>query len=93
MRLSEGQEGAGLSGAGLRSRSLSRPESVVLTGVGVGVGKFSSIQSRLHHFFIISFLVKLETNMETEHYVLPADSHDGLPCTVLLLLGVAFVSG
>ena len=31
--------------------------------------------------------------METEHYVLSADSDDGLPCTVLLLLGVAFVSG
>ena len=24
--------------------------------------------------------------MEIEHYVLTADSHDGLPCTVLLLL-------
>ena len=83
--------------AGLRSRSRSWPESVVLTGVGVG--KFSSTptparsRSRLQHFFIISFLVKLETNMEAEHYVLSADSHDGLPCTVLLLLGVAFVSG
>ena len=59
-------------------------------GVGVGVGKFSSTPtparswSRLQYFFIISFLVKLETDMETEHYVLSADSHDGLPCTVLL---------
>ena len=54
-----------------RSRSRSRPESVVLTGVGVGVGKFSSTptparsRSRLQHFFVISFLVK----METEHYL------------------------
>ena len=32
--------------------------------------------------------------METEHYVLTADGHDGLSCTVLLALpGVAFVSG
>ena len=62
------------------------PESVVLTGVGVGVGvgKFSSTptptrsRSRLQHFFIISFLVKMETKMETEHYVLTADGHDGL---------------
>ena len=59
--------------AGLRSRSRSRsrPESVVLTGVGVGVGKFSSTptpvrsRSRLQHFFMISFLVKMETKMET----------------------------
>ena len=42
-------------------------ESVVLTGVGVGVGKFSSTPtparslSRLQHFSIISFLVKMGT--------------------------------
>ena len=77
-----------------RSRSRSRPESVVLTGTGVGVGvgvsKFSSTQtparsrSQLQHFFIISFLVKIEAKMETKHYVLTADGHDGLSCTVLL---------
>ena len=70
-------------------------------GVGVGVGKFSSTptparsRSRLQHFFIIPFLAKMETKMETEHYVLTADRHDGLPCTVLLsaIAEVAFVSG
>ena len=31
--------------------------------------------------------------METEHYVLTADSHDGLPSDVALIAGVAFVSG
>ena len=63
-----------------RSRSLSRPESVVLTGIGVGVGKFSSTptparsRSRLQDFFIISLLVKMETEIGTEHFVLTADS-------------------
>ena len=79
----------------------SESESVVLTGVGVGVGvgKFSSTptparsQSRLQHFFIISFLVKMETKMETEHYVLTADGHDGLSCTVLLALGLRLFPG
>ena len=31
--------------------------------------------------------------MEIEHYVLTADSHDGLPCTVLLLLRLRLFSG
>ena len=31
--------------------------------------------------------------METEHYVLTADSHDGLPCTVLLLLSLRLFPG
>ena len=85
------------SGLRSRSRSRSRPESVVLTGVGVG--KFSSTptpdrnRSRLQHFFIISFLVKRETKLETEHYVLTADSHDGLPCTVLLSLRLRLFLG
>ena len=35
-----------------------------------------------------SFLVKVETKMDTEHDVLTANSHDGLPCTVLLSLGL-----
>ena len=90
---------------GLRSRSRirsrSRPESVVLTGVGVGVGvsKFSSTptparsRSRLQHFFIFSFLVKRETKMEIENYVLTARSHDGLPCTVLLSLRLRWFPG
>ena len=92
-----------VSQPGLRSRSRSwsrsRPESVVLTGVGVGVGvgKFSSTptpaRSRLQHFFIISFLVKMETKMETEHYVLTADGHDGLSCTVLLALELRLFLG
>ena len=49
-----------------------------------GVGSFnrSRSRSRLQHFFIIPFLVKMETKMETEHYVLTADRHNGLPCTV-----------
>ena len=73
-----------------------------MTGVGVGVGvvNFSSTptpaqsRSRLQHFFIISFLVKMETKMETEHYVLTADGHDGLSCMYgALSAGVAFVSG
>ena len=86
-----------------RSRSRSRPESVVLTGVGVGVGvgvgKFSSTptparsRSRLQHFFIISFLVKMETKIEIEHYVLTADGHDGLSCSVLLALGLRLFPG
>ena len=69
--------------AGLQSLrrilSRNRPESVVLAGVGVGVGKFLSTptparsRSRLQHFFIISFLVKMETKMETEHCALTAD--------------------
>ena len=69
------------------------------TLVGVGVGKFSSTptparsRSRLQHFFIISFLVKLETNMEIEHYVLSADSHDGLPCKMLLLQALRLFPG
>ena len=29
----------------------------------------------------------METELETEYYVLTADIHDGLPCTVLLPLG------
>ena len=60
-----------------------------------GVGSFdrSRSRSRLQHFFIISFLVKMETKMETEHYVLNADSHDGLPCTVLLALGLRLFPG
>ena len=66
---------------------------------GVGAGKFSSTptparsRSRLQHFFIISFLVKMETKMETEHYVLTADCHDGLVVYDALSAGVAFVSG
>ena len=93
-------EGPGLRSRS-RSRSRSRPESVVLTGVGVGVGvgKFSSTptparsRSRLQHFFIISFLVKMETKMETEHYLLNADGNDGLSCTVLLALGLRLFPG
>ena len=95
---SSGRSAAFRSGLRSRSRSWSRsrPESVVLTGVGVGVGvgKFSSTptparsRSRLQHFFIIYFLVKMETKMETKHFVLTADSHDGLPCTALLSLGL-----
>ena len=54
-----------------------------------GVGSFDRSRSRLQHFFIISFLVEMETKMETEHFVLTADSrHDGLPCTALLSLGL-----
>ena len=74
-------------------------ESVALTGVGVGVGKFSSTptparsRSRLQNFFIISILVKMETKMETEHYVLTADGHDDLSCTVLLALGLRLFPG
>ena len=50
-----------------------------------GVGSFDRSRSRLQQLFIISFLVKMETKMETEHFVLQtADSYDGLPCTVLL---------
>ena len=72
-----------------------------MTGVGVGVevGKFSSTptparsRSRLQHFFIVSFLVKMETKMETEHYVLNADSHDGFSVYGALVAWVAFVSG
>ena len=85
--------------SGLRSRSRSRPESVILTGVGVGVGKFSSTptpvrsRSRLRDFFIISFLVKMETELETEYYVLTADIHDGLSYTVLLSLGLRLFPG
>ena len=88
--------------AGLRSRSRSwsrsRPESVVLTGVGVGVGvgKFSSTptparsRSRLQHFLIISFLFK----METERFVLTADSpwFAMYACTALLSLGLRLFS-
>ena len=65
-----------------RSQRLSRPESVVLIGVAVGVSKFSSTPtparslSRLQHFFIFSSLVKRETKMKIEQYVLTADSHD-----------------
>ena len=74
-------------------------------GVGIGVGKFSSTptparsRSRFQHFFIISFLSKMETKMETEHYVQTADSHDGVrysctvPCTVLLSLGLRLFPG
>ena len=55
-----------------------------------GVGSFdrSRSRSRLQDFFIISFLVKIETELETENYVLTADSHDGLPCTMVLSLGL-----
>ena len=31
--------------------------------------------------------------METEHYVLTADGHDGLSCTVLLALGLRLFPG
>ena len=31
--------------------------------------------------------------METEHYVLTADSHDGLPCMLLLSLGLRLFPG
>ena len=31
--------------------------------------------------------------METEHYVLTADGHDGLSCTVLLALGSRLFPG
>ena len=68
-------------------------------GVGVGVDKFSSTptparsRSRLQYFFIISFLVEMETKMETEHFVLTADSHDGLLCTALLSFGLRLFPG
>ena len=51
----------------------SESDSVILTGIGVwvAVGKFSSTptparrsRSRLQHFFIISLLVKMETEMD-----------------------------
>ena len=71
------------SGLRSRSRSRSRPESVVLTGVGVRVGVGYSTFS-----LPFSFLVKTEAKMETEHYVLTTDGHDGLSCTVLLALGL-----
>ena len=58
-----------------------------------GVGSFDRSRSRLQHFFIISFLVKMETKMETENYVLTADSHDGLSCTVLFALGLRLFLG
>ena len=35
----------------------------------------------------------METKMETEYYVLNADSHDGLPCTVLISLGLRLFPG
>ena len=84
-----------------RSRSRSRPESLVLTGVGVGVGvgTFSSTptparsRNRLQHFFVIPFLVKMESKIETEHYLLTADSYDGLPYTVLLSLRLRLFPG
>ena len=62
-------------------------------------GKFLSTptlarsRSLLQHFFIISFLIKMETKMETEHNVLTADGHDGLSCTVLLALGLRLFPG
>ena len=31
--------------------------------------------------------------METEHYVLTADGHDGLSCTVILALGLRLFPG
>ena len=75
-----------------RSQSWSRPEWVVLTGVGVGVGKFSStpIPARslesvtaLFHYFFPSQDGNKDGN---EHYVLTADSRDGLPRMVVLSL-------
>ena len=79
------------------------PESVVLTevGVGVGVGKFASTptparsRSRLQDFFIISLLVKMEIEIETEHFVLTAEvqTADGLSCTCLLSLGLRLLPG
>ena len=35
----------------------------------------------------------MEAKMVTEHYMLTATSHDGLPCTVLLSLGLRLFSG
>ena len=35
----------------------------------------------------------METKMETEQYVLTADGHDGLSCTVLLALGLRLFPG
>ena len=35
----------------------------------------------------------METKMETEHYVLTADGHDGLSCAVLLALGLRLFPG
>ena len=35
----------------------------------------------------------METELETEYYVLTADIHDGLPCTVLLSLGLRLFPG
>ena len=35
----------------------------------------------------------MEKKMETEYYVLNADSHDGLPCTVLISLGLRLFPG
>ena len=35
----------------------------------------------------------METKMETEHYALTADGHDGLSCTVLLAQGLRLFPG
>ena len=35
----------------------------------------------------------MDTELETEYYVLTADIHDGLPCTVLLSLGLRLFPG
>ena len=35
----------------------------------------------------------METKMEAEHFVLIVDSHDGLPCTALLSLGLRLFPG
>ena len=43
--------------------------------------------------FLERTIVKMKTKMETEQYVLTADDHDGLSCTVLLALGLRLFPG
>ena len=87
-----------LFATGPRSRSWSRPESVVLTavGVGVGVGKFSSTltdsgpeSESVKALFIISLLVKMETDGSR---TLRADCRQPVVYGALIA-GAAFISG
>ena len=69
---------------------------MVLTGVGVGKFSLTSTparrRSRLQDFFRTSLLVKMETEIETEHYAL-TETADGLSCTYHLSLGLRLLPG